>query len=131
MLTEDIYLPVGVPKMVLLKGYNFPPLRVKIFFFFFFNSLMFFSFLMCVCVCLCVCVNSLVLTYSKELYFFVLRYLLFSNVQANLPSYRCVVNTGSAVYQASAELLDDRHITCSMPEVSHPPIVSGLLHASA
>ena len=57
MLTEDIYLPVGVPKMVLLKGYNFPPLRVKIFFFFFFlNSVMFFSVLMCVCVCACVCV---------------------------------------------------------------------------
>ncbi|XP_070193235.1 plexin-B-like [Littorina saxatilis] len=61
--TEAIYLPVGVPKMVLLKGYNFPQLK------------------------------------------------------ANLPSYKCVVNTGSAVYQATAKLLDDRHITCSMPEM--------------
>jgi len=31
VLTEDIYLPVGVPKMVLLKGYNFPQLRVRVF----------------------------------------------------------------------------------------------------
>lgn len=29
-LTEDIFLPVGVRKMVLLKGYNLPELKVLI-----------------------------------------------------------------------------------------------------
>lgn len=62
-LTEDIYMPVGVPKMVLLKGYNFPELR------------------------------------------------------SNFPNYRCVVNTGAEIVEAPAERLDDRHITCSMPEM--------------
>ena len=28
-MTGNIYLPVGVPKMVLLKGYNFPQLKVR------------------------------------------------------------------------------------------------------
>lgn len=64
-LTEDIYLPVGVPKMVLLKGYNFPELS------------------------------------------------------GNMQDYRCVVNTGSGLYEAPAERLDDRHITCSMPEMNY------------
>jgi hypothetical protein len=42
--------------------------------------------------------------------------------------YRCVINTGSAVYQATGELLDDRHITCSMPEMIYGD-VQGMLAA--
>lgn len=61
--TGNIYLPVGVPRMVLLKGYNFPQLK------------------------------------------------------SNLQGYRCIVNTGSTVFEATAELLDDTLITCNMPEM--------------
>ncbi|ESO91422.1 hypothetical protein LOTGIDRAFT_105554 [Lottia gigantea] len=72
--TGDVYIPVDVTRVVLLKGYNFPVLKP---------------------------------THSN---------------------YRCEIDTGERIYEAQAERLDDRHITCNMPKI-HYNAQKGMLDA--
>ncbi|XP_050412849.2 plexin-B isoform X1 [Patella vulgata] len=43
----------------------------------------------------------------------------FPRLRPNHASYRCEINTGEKIYEAQAERLDDRHITCNMPKINY------------